>query len=356
MPPIQMDGANDYPEAIEGDNDILNAFLTDPEEGEDASKKKLSEKVEPNPEDFEVKEDEEQDNDDEANDEEDSEETPEDDDEGDEGEDNEDKDKAKEKKYADDGDETYVKIKVGDETHEVKVTDLKRLWGQEASLTRNSQEVAEQRKAVDADRAKNIAAYDVMLKRATERANEYRALPWTQLMKDPNVPADQLQALQAEAQKALDDETFIKSELDGFMTKVSEEQKAERVKSAQTCIKTLTNPESPMHIKGWNEAVYNDLRAFGTEMGFHQDTVNSLTDPAAFKILHMAMQFKRGSTKVVTQKVNKTPTKIVKNSAAAPAARSSSKTVTTKSAVAKARKTGSLEDAANAFLALAGDE
>jgi hypothetical protein len=53
----------------------------------------------------------------------------------------------------------------------------------------------------------------------------------------------------------------------------------------------------------------------------------------------------------VTQKVNKTPTKIVKNSASAPAARASSKTVTVKQAVAKAAKTGSQDDAINAFLA-----
>jgi hypothetical protein len=342
---------NEYPDAIETENDIVNAFLADPEEDDDASKKKPSDK----PAEEDEQEDDENANEDEANDEDESDESPDEDDEGDEGEDDTD-DKAKDKKYADDSDETYVKIKVGDETHEVKVNDLKRLWGQEASLTRNSQEVAAQRTAVDQERAKNIAAYDVMLKRATERADEYRKLPWTQLMKDPNVPAEQLQALQAEAQKALEDETFIKSELDGFMTKVTEQQKADRVKSAQTCIQTLTNPESPLHIKGWNEAVYNDLRTFGTEMGLDKEMVNNLTDPGAFKVLHMAMQFKRGAQKVQTVKVNKSPKKIVKTSASAPAARSSSKTVTAQSAVKKAQKSGSLDDAANAFLALGGED
>jgi hypothetical protein len=348
---------NAYPDAIEGDDDILKAFLTDPEEGEDAPARKPSDKGDEAAEGEEPS-NEEKTSDDEDDTEDQSDESPDEDgddneDEGDKDKDDEDKSKAK--KYADD-DETYVKIKVGDEEHEVPVKDLKRLWGQEASLTRNSQEVADQRKAIDAERAKNIAAYDVILKQVSERANEYRALPWTQLMKDPNVPADQLQALQAEANKAFEQEQFIKNELDGFMTKVTEEQKAERVKSAQSCIKSLTSPESPHHIKGWNEAVYNDLRTFGTEMGLDKAMVNNLTDPGAFKILHMAMQFKRGAAKVVTKKINKTPTKIVKNSAAAPAARSSSKTVTAKTAVQKATKTGSQEDAINAFLALDGDE
>ncbi|MFI4971141.1 MAG: hypothetical protein ACHP7H_00560 [Hyphomicrobiales bacterium] len=346
---------NEYPDAIEGDNDIVNAFLADPEEDEDASEKKPSKQGDEAVEDD--KSSKEQTDDDDAEDEEASEETPEDDEDSEEGEGNkDDEDKAKAKKFADDSDETYVKIKVGDEEHEVPVKDLKRLWGQEAALTRNSQEVSDARKVIDAERAKNIAAYDVILKQVSERANEYRALPWTQLMKDPNVPADQLQALQAEATKAFEQEQFIRNELDGFMTKVTEEQKAERAKAAQSCIKALTTSESPHHIKGWNEAVYNDLRAFGSEMGLAKEMVNSLTDPGAFKVLHMAMQFKRGLTKVKTVKVNKTPTKIVKNSAAAPAARSSSKTVTAKTAVQKAVKSGSQDDAIKAFLALDGDD
>jgi hypothetical protein len=356
MSPIHTDGAllNEYPDAIDGDDAIMNAFMTDPEEGDDAAskKKKPSEKVE---------EDEET-NQPDADDEEASEETPEEEtdedaeEEGQEDDKSEDEDKPS-KKYADDNDDTYVKVKVGDKEEEVKVNDLKRLYGQEASLTRKSQEVAEIRKTVEADQAKNIAAYDVLLKRSTERASQYRDLPWTQLMKDPNVPADQLAALQAEAQKAFEDEAFLKNEIDGFMQKVSADQLKARQTAARDCLKSITTPESKHHIKGWNEALYNDIRKFAAdEVGLDADLVNNLTDPGAFKVLHMAMQFARGAKKVVTQKVNKTPTKIVKNSASAPAARSSAKTVTTKSAVNKAIKSGSQDDAINAFLAFEGED
>jgi hypothetical protein len=342
---------NEYPDGLNSNEDILNAFMTDPEEDEDAQNEP-SEKVED--EDKET-------NQPDADDEESSEETPEDETkEGDEEEgqdDDQKEDDTKAKKYADDSDETYVKVKIGDDEHEVKVSDLKRLYGQEASLTRKSQEVAEVRKAVEADQAKNIAAYDVMLKRATERANQYRELPWTQLMKDASVPADQLQALQAEAQKALEDETFLKNELDGFMQKVSADQLKARAESARECLKAINTPESKHHIKGWTEALYNDIRTFAAdEIGLDKELVNNLTDPGAFKVLHMAMQFARGSKKVVTTKVNKTPTKIVKNSASAPAARSSAKTVTVKQATTKAMKSGSQDDAINAFEAMFGDD
>jgi hypothetical protein len=323
--------------------------MTDPEEGDDADEKQPSDKVK-----------DEENNQPDADDEEASEETPED--ETDEDGEQEDTDEGKE----DEGDEQST-IEIKDD-HKFKITvdgaeqeftlgSLKRLAGQEASLTRKSQEVAEVRKAVEADQAKNIAAYDIMLKRSTERANQYRELPWTQLLKDPNVPADQLQALQAEAQKAYEDETFLKNELDGFMQKVSANQLAARQTAARDCLKAINTADSPHHIKGWNEALYNDIRSFATEQGLDKEMVNNLTDPGAFKILHMAMQFKRGSTKVVTQKVNKTPTKIVKNSASAPAARQSAKTVTVKQASSKAIKSGSQDDAINAFEAMfSGDD
>lgn len=342
---------NEYPDAIDGDDAIMSAFMTDPDEKGDGAEEPPKKKVK-----SDTTEDT---SDDEAETEETSDESP--DDEAEEGEDDAAKEDAEAdekpaKKYAD-SDDVYTKVKIGDEEHEVSIKDLKRLYGQEASLTRKSQEAAELRKAVEADQARNIAAYDVMLKRSAERANSYRELPWTQLMKDPQVPADQLSALQAEAQKAFEDEAFLKHELDGFMQKVQGDQAKARQESARECLKAITTPESKHHIKGWNEALYNDIRAFAADdIGLDKELVNNLTDPGAIKVLHMAMQFARGSQKVVTTKVNKTPTKIVKNSASAPAARASSKTVTAKQATAKAIKSGSQDDAINAFEAMFGDD
>lgn len=354
MPAIQADAAllNEYPDAIDGDNvdSLANAFLTDPDGDDDAHNEPSDEVKKKKPADTNTDEDEDADDA--------SEETPEDegDDEG-EGEDNEDgkedeTDEGSKKKFADDDDATYVKVKVGDEEHEVKVSDLKRLWGQESALTRRSQEVATAKKTYDDGMQQNVAAYNVLMQRAAARAEEYRKLPWMQLMKDPTVPPDQLQALQAEAAKAVEEETFLKQEIGGFMKKVQDAQSADRQKAAQECIKAINDTASPHHIKGWNEALYNDIRSFATAQGINPELVNGLTDPGAIKVLHMAMQFAKGKTKVVTTKVKKSPTKIVKNSASAPAARSSSKDVTTKSAVAKARKTGSMDDAVSAFEAL----
>jgi hypothetical protein len=356
MPAITNDAAltNDYDGELD-ENAFVNALMDGtPEEGDDASAKKPSKKAV-------IETETEQDNETDEDAEENSDESPEEaegDEDGNEDQENdENEDEGKSKKFADDSDETYVKVKVGDDEHEVKVSDLKRLYGQEASLTRKSQEVANERKVIDTKRAENIAAYDVMLKRATERANKYRELPWVQLQKDPNVPADQLQALMTEAQGAVEEETFLKSELGNFMQKVQDEQNAARRTAAQECLKQINNPESPNHIKGWSDALYNDIRSFGAELGIPEEMVNDITHAGAIKALHMAMQYHRGVKKVVvTKPVNKTPTKIVKSSTTAPAARGSKEQVTAKTAVKKAVRTGSMQDAANAFEALLGDD
>ena len=115
---------------------------------------------------------------------------------------------TKAKKYADD-EGTYVKVKVGEEEHEVAVKDLKRLFGQEATLTKKSMEVAERTKAAEAAQAKSLAALDVMVKRAQEAANPYRNVNWAALMKDPNISAEDVGALQEAAKSAFENETFL---------------------------------------------------------------------------------------------------------------------------------------------------
>lgn len=342
----------EYPEEI-NDDDFVAALLGDgdPEEGDDASAKKPSKK-EP-----EADEDEENANDAEnETTDEDAEDEPSEDEEENEGDEDEENDKDEDdkskRKFADDSDETYVKVKEGDTEHEVKVSDLKRLFGQEAALTRKSQEVATEREVVNAKRTENVTAYNALLQRATARADKYRALPWTQYMKDPNIPAEHLQELTAEANEAIQEETFLKNELTSYVEKITAEQKEAAKKQSAECLKALKNPESPTFIKGWNDAVYADIRNFAVDQGFDAKVVTSLNDPAAFKVLHMAMQFKNGTNKVLTKKVNKTPTRIVKNSASTPAVRDSAKKVTAKSAVQKAKQSGSQSDAAEAFLAM----
>lgn len=282
---------------------------------------------------------------------EDGESPSEDDDEG------EGKTETKAKKYADD-EGTYVKVKVGEEEHEVAVKDLKRLFGQEASLTKKSQEVAERTRYAELAQAKSLAALDVMVKRAQEAANPYRNVQWAALMKDPNIAAEDVQALQEAARAAFENETFLTSQLDAFVQEIQLGQQAAQVYQAQACLKALTDEKSPTYIKGWDQKLYDETRSFAVSLGANRAMVDNLVDPAAFKLIHMAMQFHKGAQKVVTQKVNKAPKKIVKASTTSSTPNSNtSRVVTRNKAVATLKKDGgSMQSAENAFMAILGDE
>jgi hypothetical protein len=149
--------------------------------------------------------------------------------------------------------------------------------------------------------------------------------------------------------------------LGSLMTSIAEKQKADTVVQAKACISALSTPgtdEKPnaLYIEGWGDKLYDDLRSFARELGADANSVNSMVDPVSFKILHMAMQFKRGSSKVLTVKTKKSPTKIVKTSSSASASKAPASTTDRSKAVANLKRSGSEEDAVNAFLSSMADK
>jgi hypothetical protein len=250
-----------------------------------------------------------------------------------------------ETKYADEG--AYVKIKVGDEEHEVPVKDLSRLYGQEKSLTQKSMEVAEQRKSVDAEMAKNVAASAALLERAKARLAPYEKIDFHLAAKE--LSAEEYTQLRDAAKSAWEDVQFLQNNLNGFMQEAQARQHNALIEQAKECLKTLSGPVEQGGIEGWNEQLYDEVRAFGEKCGLRPEILQNLVDPAAYRLLHSAMLYERGKSKVQTVRVNKTPKKIIKTS------QSPSSTAPDKAkadaAKAKLQKTGSTDDAAALFMA-----
>jgi len=353
MSTILPDVAIDHYEASalsdEGAEDAFLATLGFTPEGEDASKKKPSEKADTNTETPDAE--------DETDEDEVSEETPE-------TEADEVETEAAAEEAVEDGDtktyvdsaKTFVKIPQGGTVHEVKVSDLTRLFGQEAALTQKSQEVATLRTTADAQIAQNVAALNVLHEKAKEKAAPYVALDWLALAKNPNITQEDLSALRTEAKAAIEDVQFFEGGLNQLMTSISDKQKVDTVAQAKVCITALSTPgtaDKPniLHIEGWNDKVYDDLRSFARSLGADDKSLNAMVDPISFKILHMAMQFKRGASKVLTTKTNKSPKKIIKTSSAAPAGRAAAPVAAKNKAMAALKRTGSEADAEAAFLA-----
>lgn len=250
-----------------------------------------------------------------------------------------------------DSEDAVVKIKVDGQEVEASIKDLKRLYGQEAALTRKSQEAAEIRKKAEEVGAMHVAGLEAMLQRARAQYQPYADLNFLALAKDPNISQEEIAALTTSAKAAYENVAFLETELDGVIRYSQAQRQQSLVTQARETHKLLSDPSTG--IEGWGEPLYNEIRQFAVSAGLPAPVVDEIVDPAGIKILHMAMQYAKGKKAVATakgpKKVDKTPKRILKGTSAETA--SKTKSPTKEAALSKLRKSGSTDDAAEAFLA-----
>jgi hypothetical protein len=228
------------------------------------------------------------------------------DDDGEQEEDTEDTE-TEEVKVADD--DVLVKITVDGEEKTVSVKELKRLYGQEASLTRKSQEIAEKRKAAEEEGAKYVTGIQTLLQRAYSRYEPYSKIDF--LVASKELSTEEFSALRQEAQKAYEDVQFLQSELDGVLKTTQERQSTLRREAAAEAVRVLSDPKTG--IPNWSPEVYDEIRMYAIGSGLPAEQVNNYVDPTVIKILYKAMM--NDKTKAVaTEKKAKAPQKVLKPS------------------------------------------
>lgn len=159
-------------------------------------------------------------------------------------------------------------------------------------------------------------------------------------------------ALRNEAQKAYEDVQFLQSEVETVVKTINNQSQTALVEQAREAVKVLSSDPKDGGIDGWSEKLYDDIRAYAvTNAGIPAEVVNKLVDPAAIRVLHKAMLFDRGTSKVTTTKVNKTPKKVVKTSNNPETTKQVSKKSKKTDADKRLAKDGSTDSAADAFLA-----
>jgi hypothetical protein len=267
-----------------------------------------------------------------------SEEDPQDEAEDDSETDEDDEDKASDKEASDD---VIVKVKEGDKVHEVSIKDLKRLYGQEAALTKKSQQVADDRKAVEANGQKLAAQLQRVYDKVSARWEPYSKIDM--LVASKQLDAESFTALRQEAQAAYDDFRFITQEVDTFVADASAARQKAIQDAGAKAVETLKTA-----IPGWNTALYDSIREFAVERGMDKKVVDELVDPVAIQMLHDAMQFRKAKT-IATKKIVKQPKKVLKTTKAAQA--KDVKSNKADAAMRKLKSSGSVEDATNAFMA-----
>lgn len=237
-------------------------------------------------------------------------------------------------------DDSLVEVKVDDEVLKVSVKDLKRLYGQEASLTKKSQQVAATRKAVEQEALKTAAVLDKMYKKAEERWKPYSEVDM--LLASKQLDSDQFAALRSEAQAAWEDFKFVSEEADSFIKESQAQQQNKLKEAAVDAIKVLKE-----NIPNWNTNLYDSIREYAVNHGMPSDMVNSLVDPVAIQIIHKARLYDEAK-KIVTKKKDLKPKKILKTTKASdPKAMTPNKTAEN---AQRLKASGDLDDAAELFL------
>lgn len=233
--------------------------------------------------DFEEDEDVSEDDDDTEADPDDEDEDTDQDDDGDEDDAEE---EANEEEAEDEGvtDETLIDIMIDGETKQASVKDLKRLYGQEASLTRKSQEVATKRKEAEEALVNADNTYRTLLERAQARFKPYAELDM--LVASRNLSTEDFTQLRQDAKAAEDDLKFLREEANSFYQTAQRNAQAQLQEQAKECSRVLEQD-----IEGWGNDLYNEIRSYAVKQGLPQEQVDKYVDPGVIKILNKARMY-----------------------------------------------------------------
>jgi hypothetical protein len=202
-------------------------------------------------------------------------------------------------------DDTLIEISVEGETKQASIKDLKRLYGQEASLTRKSQEVAAQRKEAE----DNIGKTDAILQRMVQKAEE-RYQPYSEvdmILASKNLDDADFTQLRKEAQDAHNDLKFIKEEANSFYDGLKQQQQAAMQDAAKEAVKVLEQD-----VPDWNNQLYDDIRSYAIGLGLPEEQVNNYVDPVVIKVLNKARLYDQAK-QVTTTKKKRVAKKVLKS-------------------------------------------
>ena len=207
-------------------------------------------------------------------------------------------------------DDDIVEITVDGKVVQHSVAQLKRLAGQEASLTRKSQETASKRKEAEDAISKNHAVFQTLLAKAEERHKPYADVDM--LLASKTMDAEDFAALRKEAAESAAELKFLQEEADKFYQDIQAKQQAQMQDAAKECVRVLEED-----IPEWNNDLYNEIRSYAVSQGLEQTEVDSYVDPAVLKILHKARLYDQGK-QVATKKKKVAAKKKVLRSTKAP--------------------------------------
>lgn len=270
-------------------------------------------------------------------------------DEDQEADDDEPEDKPKRKVLSDDD---VVSVKIDGEETEVSLSDLKRHYGQHRANDLRSKELHREKKTLeDHSHATRIAA-ETLYNRAAEKAKQWEGIDWVEALKTLDTPSyNELRKL---AEKDYSDLNFFHEGLQHEVQRHEARKTEEVTARISATVAELSNPETG--IEGFNEPLLRELGNYALSMGVPEDRMQDLFHTPIMRILHDAARYRKAqaATKATTP-VKKTATKIVKSTSNSETSRKAA-APKNNSALDKLKRSGSQDDAEQAFLAMWKDD
>lgn len=205
-------------------------------------------------------------------------------------------------------DDQLVEITVGSDVKKVSVKDLKRLYGQEASLTKKSQDLAAQRKASDESLATANLSYQKLMERAEARFKPYADIDM--LVASQQMDPETFAQLRLDARQAEEDLTFLKEESGQLVAQAQQQNAQLTQEAAANCIKVLEE-----QLPDWGNELYGEIRSYAVQAGLPKEAVDQYTDPQVIMLLNKARLYdqsklsaegKKAKAKVTKSKSGKT--------------------------------------------------
>lgn len=247
-------------------------------------------------------------------------------------------------------DDPLVKIKVNGEEVEIPLSELKNGYQRQADYTRKTMEVAEQRKAAEAEAQKaqsertqysqNLQRMQAQLEVALQ---EQQGLDWEQL-------------IQADPQEYLRQKHLFEQRQAAWQQNQQEQQRLSQIEQAQEVQRRqdyLKHQQAELLAKlpDWSDpkkaqAESSAIRSYLIEQGYAEDMVNSLAEANMVITARKAMLYDQmiAKAQATQKKVATLPTKVEKPGTGANPALDRRT-----SAFQKLSKSGRVEDAASVF-------
>jgi len=218
------------------------------------------------------------------------------------GTDDEDEDDEEDEEPLAASDDQIVDINVNGESKQVSVKDLKRLYGQEASLTKKSQDLANQRKQSDESLAQTQLSYQKLLERAEARFKPYADIDM--LVASRQMDPDTFAQLRQDAKQAEEDLTFLKEESNTLVSQQQQQFAEQSKEAAANCVKVLQE-----QLPDWGNELYSDIRNYAVKSGLPQEQVDQYTDPQVIMLINKARLYDQSKQSAKSKKAKAKLTK-----------------------------------------------